>query len=121
MQFTFSYTRSQHKALQAPIGSIHFAGEGFSLHQFGYVQGALLSGEDVGRNVAACMKDKSLCAKPYAATGCTYRFSLNYDPDAQIDDGSCMMVVPAPTSGNYIMHHESFITVVMIILQVLIC
>ena len=101
---------------------MYFAGEAYSLHQFGYAHGALVSGEDVAKDVATSVRDSNACAKsyvpPYAATGCTYRFSLNYDPNAQIDDGSCMMSVPAPTSGSWIVHQQSIITVVMISLLV---
>ena len=86
------YTRDSHYALQAPVSRIYFAGEHTHFPYYGYLQGAYLSGEEIGDKLDKCIQ-LGVCQKyvpVYAARGCRYTAASNYDHRAKQDDGSCM-------------------------------
>ncbi|XP_070578791.1 uncharacterized protein [Ptychodera flava] len=86
--------------LQAPVGKLYFAGEATHERYNGYLQGALLTGQDRADDILRCMdgscyeheiKRKKL--------GCTYQQATNYDDAATIDDGSCIFNLLFLSSG----------------------
>ena len=87
------FSHESHKALQAPVGCIHFAGEYANMKHYGLVLGSYLSGFDTADILGDCIKENKKSCDPHKpiheARGCTYKEALNFDNHARVDDGSC--------------------------------
>jgi len=74
-QWPTGFTSEDHDRLEEPVGRLYFAGEGYSRYYFGYVHGALLSGQQVALDVISSINGKvnnrsntfsTLPARPYS-------------------------------------------------------
>ncbi|XP_077986125.1 uncharacterized protein LOC144440613 [Glandiceps talaboti] len=78
------------RRLQAAVGKLYFAGEGTHERYNGYLQGALLSGQDRANDVIDCMNGACTAfVFKESKFGCLYPQAINFDDMATMDDGSC--------------------------------